>query len=154
MEETGRNVTGKNVTEKNGYLYLSGAFAAGEAVDITFEFHPVLLTADSRVSEDEGMAALQCGPLVYCLEQADNGAALSMCRVTEETTFTESWMQMDGVLLKALHGNGLRRQPAAQTGLYCRLQKAQYYPVTLTWIPYFAWANRGEGEMQVWTRVR
>ena len=25
-------------------------------------------------------------------------------------------------------------------------------PVTLTWIPYYSWANRNPGEMRVWIR--
>lgn len=141
-------------SKKDGYLYLSGEWKAGEDISIEFPMKPQLLEADAKVSEDEGMAALQCGPIVYCLEQADNGKELGLCRITEETEFSEKWMKIQDWKVKSFEGNGLRRQAAKQTGLYHVLQKPVYENVTLTWIPYFAWANRGEGEMQVWTRIR
>ncbi|MGN0298135.1 MAG: glycoside hydrolase family 127 protein [Lachnospiraceae bacterium] len=140
--------------QKDGYLYLTGAWKANQPISMNFAMEPVLLAADSKVSEDEGMAALQCGPLVYCLEQADNGAALGLCRITEETTFTPVWMNIQGNSVKAWIGNGLRRQPVKQQGLYHVLTKPVYEFANLVWIPYYAWANRGEGEMQVWTKVR
>ncbi|CAM4012471.1 hypothetical protein COLU111180_19445 [Cohnella lubricantis] len=36
--------------------------------------------------------------------------------------------------------------------LYKRDAGEEIEALTLTFIPYFAWANRGAGEMQVWVR--
>ncbi len=36
--------------------------------------------------------------------------------------------------------------------LYDAARPIQTEPATLTWIPYYAWANRSLGEMRVWVR--
>ena len=47
-----------------------------------------------------------------------------------------------------------RVKPRAQGGLYAEWQPEEEEPFTLTMIPYYAWANRGEGEMRVWLPAR
>lgn len=42
----------------------------------------------------------------------------------------------------------------AEETLYHMYQKPQKQKVRLHYIPYYTWANRGENEMQVWTRVQ
>ena len=39
------------------------------------------------------------------------------------------------------------------TALYGRYVPVKKEAVTLKYVPYYTWANRGENEMQVWTRV-
>ena len=53
----------------------------------------------------------------------------------------------------AAAGEGAAEVPAFAP-LYAVYAPVKREPATATLIPYFAWANRGENEMQVWTRVR
>ena len=57
----------------------------------------------------------------------------------------------DAVLLKV---PAARVKPRTQGGLYAEWQPEEEEPFTLTMIPYYAWANRGEGEMRVWLPAR
>ena len=44
-------------------------------------------------------------------------------------------------------------QPEEAGELYQEYSRPEYEEVQLQWIPYFAWANRGEGEMQVFIKA-
>ena len=57
-----------------------------------------------------------------------------------------------GESVVTISGQGRRQKQIEKTGLYVPCSPAEYEEVTLKWIPYYTWANRGEGEMQVWTR--
>ena len=87
------------------------------------------------------------GPVVYCLEEVDNGAdlfALSVCKT--ERTFEMEYSKVYG--LNTFSCEGVRTMPAKGNPLY-----ALSYPqqsVRLKFIPYYAFANREESDMLVW----
>jgi hypothetical protein len=115
---------------------------------------------------------------VYCLEEQDNGADLHLLSVDAGAPVTEKKMDICGAEVTALQVPGYRKikvadgsavapqtvhsefsqtsEPAsaASTTLYQAYTPASYENVTLTYIPYYTWANRGENEMQVWTKLR
>jgi hypothetical protein len=109
-----------------------------------------VVRADPRARSQAGQVALQRGPLIYCLEEIDNGANLSAVRINPEA---DSWMvewredMVNGVA--ALVGTGDRSQPGSEDRLYA-YQDWPRTQVTLTAVPYYAWGNRGVGEMRVW----
>jgi DUF1680 family protein len=96
-----------------------------------------------------GQVALQRGPVVYCVEEADNGAplaALALPRTARlEARFTPDLL--GGCVV--LEGSGVRT--ASAEALYSTATPASL-PVRLRAVPYALWANRGEGEMRVWLR--
>lgn len=61
-------------------------------------------------------------------------------------------MEIDGHTVTALQIPGFREE-WGDSELYSDYTPARSHPVILKFIPYYAWANRGEGEMQVWVRV-
>ena len=65
--------SGIQAEDRDGYRYLSGVWHDGDAVVLDFPMPVRVRTADPRVREDVGKAALTRGPITYCLEQADNG---------------------------------------------------------------------------------
>jgi hypothetical protein len=90
--------------------------------------HRVL--AHEAVEENGGRAALQRGPLVYALEQVDHDAPVANRLVPLDTPIGHTFRQdlLGGV--EVLTGPDLLA------------------------VPYYAWANRGRGEMVVWLRYR
>ena len=92
--------------------------------------------------------------MVYCLEEADNGANLAALRIEPQAHAWEARWQ-DGVAggVMALVGSGHRLQENSQEALYA-YQAWPTRPTELTAIPYYAWANRGMGEMRVWMSAR
>ena len=113
------------------------------------------LQADSRVREDIGKVAFMRGPVVYCLEETDNGADLHELLIRQNIEVQEEERDIQGTKVVGLAVSGLREKPvtAEKGSLYCAFEKPEREEMTLRYIPYYTWANRGENEMQVWTRV-
>lgn len=132
------------VTE--GYLYLSRQWQPNDRVDLTFDMPVRRLHAHPKVRDCAGKAALARGPIVYCLESADNPAPLSGLYLTGDVEALPYDPSLLGGVV-ALKAEGLRR--IESSGLYTSAEP-QYEPVTLSAVPYYAWANRGLGEMTVW----
>ena len=91
------------------------------------------------------------GPLVYCLEETDNGENLSALCADTDQEITEEKSDLFGgsVILRA---RGERVVQASWKGGLYSTEKPEREPVTLTAVPYAFWNNRKPGEMAVWIR--
>ena len=65
-------------TEDKGYLVFDRVWRNGDALTLDFEMPIRRVYANPLVRQDLGKVALMRGPLVYCLEQADNGPNLHL----------------------------------------------------------------------------
>ena len=139
------------VREEKGYLYVTGIFR-GETWIFDFPMEVRLFEADARVREDSGRIAVMRGPLVYCLEEVDNGPDLHLMRLSGDVKFGEKPAVIGTEAVTALTADGYRRRGAGsgEGELYRPYRKPEYETAGLTFIPYYAWANRGENEMTVW----
>ena len=156
-------VEGKNVKEgvKPGeYLPLRRKWESGDRVQLTFDMTPQLVTAHPRVNENVGKVAVQRGPLVYCLEQLDQpenvsvvDVALPVGKKSSQGFRTEHRAGLLGGVT-AVQYRALAYDPAASPGpLYRPVgpeAKRTAREVELTFIPYYAWANREPSPMRVW----
>jgi DUF1680 family protein len=97
--------------------------------------------AHANVKDDAGKAAIQRGPLVYALEGVDNGGKVLDLSVPVNTTWTPTFKS------DLLGGVTTLQTSVAVTGA-----DGAKTDRVVTAIPYFAWANRGRGEMAVWVR--
>ena len=133
---------------EQGYLPVPGCMAGAEA-ELDLRLQPRRVYASERVREEIGKTALQRGPVVFCLEEADNGPGLHQLSLDRASPlrFREDPGLPGGMAIQA---EGWRQTPAGEA-LYPdapgRKERAG-----LTFIPYHAWANRGENEMSVWVR--
>lgn len=146
----------ESVTVKDGYSYIQKNWDGEETISFCFPMIPKLQEADDRVREDIGKVALTRGPVVYCLEEADNGENLHLISVSDNLETKEEEIQIGGRKMLAVKTNGFQKlscKVEKEEGLYHTYKKPQYETKELTWIPYYAWANRGEGEMQVWVKA-
>jgi uncharacterized protein len=134
-----------------GYLIFRRTWKTGDQVDLRFEMPIRKKFARFEVDADRGRMALTRGPLVYCLEQVDNGPELDRLIIPVEEDFrpAEAKELLDGIV--TLRGPAVRERPVGSKGLYAD-QPPETESVDITAIPYYAWANRGAGEMQIWTR--
>ena len=146
---------GRKVQALDGYWHVSGLWKAGDVIRLTLPMPVRALTANPRVREDAGQIAVSRGPVVYCAEEKDNGPLLHLLTVSPgeiagaRTVETE----IGGLGLTALELPASRRRAPERAPLYRDWTPPEADPVTLRLIPYFAWANRGEGEMRVWIRA-
>lgn len=138
--------------EKDGYLYLTRAWKT-DSLQIEFPMEVQVMGADPGVREDIGKAAVMRGPIVYCLEEADNGKNLHLLKMDENAPFETVQKEISTESVIAVRAQGWRQKATRNTALYAPYTKAEYERTTLTWIPYYTWANRGEGEMQVFTGI-
>ena len=146
------NIEGAQTEINNGYLYITKVWKS-ETIELVFPLSVHLIDADTRVREDIGKVALMRGPVVYCLEEADNGKDLHMLKVKDESEFREEKCMIATEPVVIIKSEGYRQCKKEITTLYGTHTPTEYEEVTLTWIPYYVWSNRGEGEMQVWVRI-
>lgn len=137
--------------EKNGYLYLEKEWKTGDEIALNFEMNPIVLMANTNVREDSGKLCVTRGPLVYCLEEIDNGKNLQNLLLEADKPINVSSIEIGGRKMNSLIASGLRvKDSPSDAALYTEYKPVEADPVTLTLVPYFAWNNRGEGEMTVW----
>jgi len=134
-------VCGKAYTEKDGYLY----FDTNE-VTIEFVMEPAFYAASQKVYECSGKAALMRGPIVYCLEGKDNDFSILNCRVDTNAPVTVSDETYGGYPILYAKGEIAENTP----GLYSKVTNDAPKEVTLKYIPFYTFANRGEDYMTVW----
>ncbi len=145
----GKAVAGKPV---NNYVRIARRWEAGDTVELDLAMPVMQVEANPRVRMDCGRVALQRGPMVYCLEQKDNGAELRDLTLPGKAGFKPVFLkeQMGGVTV--LRGKALRRrsQDWAAGDLY-RTAPTARRTVSVTAVPYCVWGNRAAGEeMLVW----
>ncbi|MCC8108505.1 MAG: glycoside hydrolase family 127 protein [Planctomycetes bacterium] len=135
---------------KNGYLALTRQWRDGDVLVLHIPLEPRILWAHPEIRQDAGRVALARGPLLYCLETADNPFSLNRVRLRPDTVIASEFRQdmLGGVtVLKA--NAGLAATDDWGTTLY-REKAPIVVDATITAIPYFAWDNRRGGEMLVW----
>lgn len=139
---------------QDGYLYLTQSWSGTTVITLDFPMVPRLMAANPSVREDAGRTAVMCGPMVYCLEEADNGKdlhLLQLCADQPELTVHSEQSVFEAPVITAA---GRRLAPAKEgDALYHTYTAPVSEACTLTFLPYYLWNNRGEGEMSVWVRT-
>ncbi len=131
------------VSVNNGYVALARKWKKGDRVDIQFPMEVLEIQSHPEVKANRNRIALQRGPLVYCVEGADNGNQAFHFIVPENTVY-------DARYNSSLLGGAVTIQftvPALQVQSGKQVETVTQ---TITAIPYFLWCNRGQNAMQVW----
>lgn len=138
----------------NGYVHVSRAWRAGDRVEWLLPMEPKFVQANPLLRADAGKVAIERGPLVYCLEQLDNGEVLSAISISPVDGLKESHLPdlPDGAIV--LQGEGGKEPIDTQTNTLYHTARDTAEPFTYTAVPYYLWGNREYGEMSVWNRAR
>lgn len=143
---------GKDIPYKkaDGYIY----FTVGNRFEISLDFHirPYFIATNPLVRANVGRVALARGPVVYCLEGVDNGDHLNRISVdpadvVKAVVGDSSFCGLPTVTLPAYRDDD-------KSGLYFAVDSdsQSVSGIVAKFIPYFAFANRGPNDMQVWVR--
>lgn len=137
--------------KENGYIAIQKDWQDGDSVTLVFGMEPRRIYANPLVRQDAGKVCLMRGPLVYCLEEADNGANLHLLRLPEGEPVEA--VRGEGALfgMTLLRAKGRRFVPHGSR-LYAPDRQGREEEARLTFVPYFAWGNRDKGEMAVYVR--
>jgi len=135
-----------------GYAHVVRQWQDGDLISLNLEMPVVRVQANPRVRADVGRVALMRGPIVYCLEQADNGKNLNGISLADSASLHSAWEPdlLGGVVTIETTGRRERQADWGET-LYRPLDDSDAL-CSLTFVPYYAWANRTPGEMLVWVR--
>jgi DUF1680 family protein len=136
----------------DGYARIEREWKPGDAITLTLPLEPRGLRAHPAVRQDAGRVAVMRGPLVYCLEGADNGAGLNSILLRDglgkaQTAVIPDLSGAIAIDLPVLResaetwGDDLYAEKAHETGAD-----------TARLVPYHLWDNRDPGEMLVWLR--
>ncbi len=141
-----------NISDKKGYVYISRSWKAGDTLDILMDMPARLIEAHPKVRANAGKVAIQRGPLVYCLEETDNGQNLAALSIDTEKALTAEMDQdlFDGTVV--IRGKAFRTQPDNWEDALYRPYTSNEAAVDIKAVPYFLWGNRKQGEMLVWLR--
>jgi uncharacterized protein len=122
---------------RDGYAVIRRRWAKGDRVELRLPMPVRRVVARESVVEDAGKAAVQRGPLVYCAEGVDNGGRALDLVLSDAATFTAAFEP------KTLNGVVVVRARSVSPAADGRGRE-------IVLVPYYAWANRGPGEMKVW----
>lgn len=138
------NGTPITFTMEKGYAILNRVWKKGDKVEVKLPMDVRTVISDAKLKDNIGKVALQRGPLMYCAEWPDNNGRVSNLVLPEGTKLTPAY---DAALLKGV--TVLKGEATAIiTDTVANTIKTIRQPFVA--IPYYAWANRGSGEMSVW----
>ena len=135
---------------EHGYARIEREFKDGDVIALSLPMQPRRVYANPHVRADIGKVAIMRGPVVYCLEQVDNGALVEALCLARNAELSEAAQpdKLGGII--EIHAAG-KRLVSSSDALYSDEAPA-LEDAELTFIPYYTWANRGENEMTVFVR--
>lgn len=139
-------VNGKPAAYKldKGYAVIDRVWKKGDVVGLELPMEVRKVVSRKEVRQDSGRVALQYGPLVYCVETADNGDDVWKTIVPPDTHFETNF---DAARLGGINTIRFDAKVAVVSGGGRTLSSADK---KITAIPYYAWCNRGGDAMQIW----
>jgi DUF1680 family protein len=141
------------------YLAIRRKWSPGDVIQLKIDIATQVLQANPRVADDTGRVAIQRGPLIYCLEEIDQPGGISLSDVAinpgkhpAEGFQSEFKSDLLGGMAVLHHTGEAFERGASEKALYSPYgrESAKTRKVPLTFIPYYAWANRQATSMQVW----
>jgi len=137
---------------RKGYARIRRRWNPGDTVELTLPMPVERVEANPAVAAAAGRVALQRGPLVYCLEEVDNGADLNDLVLPRNAKLEAKFRRdlLGGVMV--VRARARRADRVAWKGALYQFAGSKPKPSTLEAVPYCVWNNRRPGEMLVWVR--
>jgi hypothetical protein len=145
------SVNGENFSGKpaNGYVTVHRTWSKGDTIQLDLDMPAERLYAHPGVLMDVGRVTLKRGPLVYCVEEADNpGGRVQRLKLPRNAELKAKEADLFGGIVQ-LSADAVAIDESDWSTLY-RTTPSKEAPATLTALPYYLWANRGQGSMVVW----
>ncbi|TQM23624.1 glycoside hydrolase family 127 protein, partial [Microbacterium kyungheense] len=139
-------------SEPGTYAVIDREWQQGDVVELTLPMPVRVLRAHRLAEEATNQVAVRRGPVVYCVESADlpEGVALEQVALRRGAVFTPADTEVAGHRVVALETDAVVLPGSDEDELYDDVDDAPLAAASIRLIPYFAWGNRGAGEMSVW----
>lgn len=115
-----------------GYIKLNRKWNKGDEITLELEMPIEIVKSSYKIKQNEGKAAIQRGPIIYCVEEVDN-EKIDKLKITDN-------MRFYGVYKEELLNGCVQ--------IIGKDENEEIYA-----IPYYAWDNRKEGKMKVWIPI-
>jgi DUF1680 family protein len=136
------------VADSLGYAIINRSWKKGDVLSFEYAMPVERVSSREELKQDKDRVALQRGPLVYCVEGADNnGRAWNLVFPDNATVSTTNYKVVDEPVV-ALQAS----VPVLSTSADGRSVTTSAQRITA--IPYYTWCNRGSNPMQVWMPVK
>jgi uncharacterized protein len=140
--------------EPGTYAVINRVWKQGDVISLDIPMEVQLLEGHPLIEEVRNQAAIKRGPVVYCIETPD---------LPEDTGILDVYLSSNVELtsqyrpdflggIETISGEVLIRSDV-HDGMYRVMNKPEWKSVDMTFVPYFAWSNRGEAEMTVWIPI-
>jgi uncharacterized protein len=148
-------------TSKTGTYYeIRRKWSNNDQICLSLEMPIRLVQSDIRLADTRNCIAVQRGPVIFCLEECDNSKLeFNSIRagINEEGELIDQKVHYDEKLLdgvSVIEFKGLYPTSTDMQGPLYRFiedeKKISFNTIKITAIPYYAWNNRGNGQMTVW----
>jgi len=134
----------QDYVEQNGYATIDREWNDGDIIEFKLSMPIRKILSRDELRQNKGRVALQRGPLVYCVEGADNeGKAWNITAPLQSTYTTEDFSVLDEKVVSIVSNLPVVKISADSSAVQTVFQKVRA-------IPYYTWCNRGSNPMQVW----
>jgi len=131
----------------NGYAKISKIWQKDDVIELTFDFSPRFVRSNPNVRYNVRKACLFRGPILYCLEEKDNGQYLNKLVLNTNNNIEEKDEKINSEDIISLTVKGFKFEDIDNLYIHDKLNMNE---TSLKFIPYYCWSNRGENEMLVW----
>lgn len=139
---------------ENGYIVVDRVWQNCDIVKLELNIKPELMESHPNVKANVGRVAIRRGPVIYCVESADNpwGDVWDL-EISKDAELEEEYRDILGGVV-VVKGKGYLNDPENWNNLYLTVKEAKSLKkeVEFIAIPYYAWANREPGPMEVWIK--
>nr|WP_294780124.1 glycoside hydrolase family 127 protein [uncultured Flavobacterium sp.] len=135
------------------YFKLNQKWKKGDVIELNIPMPVELMEANPLVEEVKNQVAVKRGPLVYCLESDQLPAKTSVNDVALKlnSKFTTNNFTLNNRNLVSIEAEAIiNPNNSWDKSLYKPLSSKDAIAVPVKLVPYFAWGNKGQGEMTVW----
>jgi DUF1680 family protein len=136
----------------DGYARIDRDWKNGDKVDLSIPLTARKLFANPLVRQDAGRTALMRGPMVYCVEETDNGAGLNGISLSADISQAKT-SEISGLRGAVALELPVSRDAADWGSALYRNSPPAAKQSSARFVPYPFWDNREPGEMLVWVRA-
>ena len=134
---------------EKGYAVLSSENITGDTITLQLEMAPQRVYPNPRIMQAGNKVAFMRGPILYCIEEVDNGELLSRIAISPDSEVSEAFEPdfLGGVFTLKLEA---QRQVVDKDAELYLSKRPEWETIQLKMVPYYLWANRSVGEMRVY----
>lgn len=135
------------------YFKLNQKWKKGDVIELNIPMPVELMEANPLVEEVKNQVAVKRGPLVYCLEsdQLPESASVNDVILNLNSKFKTDFIELRNRKLLTIEASStIAPNNSWKQILYKPISSKEEKEITVKLIPYFAWGNKGKGEMTVW----